>query len=130
MITFHLDGRSGVPPYLQIVQQVRHALRVGLVGPGDQLPTLKEAVGSLAVNPNTVAKAYRELELEGLVEGRPGQGTFVRQALPGPSRAELERLRQELAAWLRRAVDLGLERESIFSLVSATLFDSAEEVVA
>ena len=65
MIEFHLDSRSGVSPYLQIVQQVRQALRLGLLREGDQLPTVKEVVGQLAINPNTVLKAYRELEHEG-----------------------------------------------------------------
>ncbi|MFC7592111.1 GntR family transcriptional regulator [Nonomuraea antimicrobica] len=72
MIEFHLDGRSGVSPYLQLVQQVRHALRLGLLREGDQLPTVKEVVARLAINANTVLKAYRELEHEGLVA--PGQG--------------------------------------------------------
>ena len=77
MIDFHLDSRSGVSPYLQIVQQVRHALRLGMLREGDQLPTVKEVVARLAINPNTVLKAYRELEHAGLVAARPGVGTFV-----------------------------------------------------
>src|SRR5947209_5291567 len=96
MIEFVLDGRSGVSPYLQLVQQVRHALRLGLLEPGDQLPTVKDVVGQLAINPNTVLKAYRELERDGLVAARPGVGTFVRRTLAdvslaahGPLRAEL-----------------------------------------
>ncbi|MFD0854965.1 GntR family transcriptional regulator, partial [Actinomadura adrarensis] len=75
MIEFHLDGRSGVSPYLQIVRQVRQALRLGLLREGDQLPTVKEVVARLAINPNTVLKAYRELERDGLVAARPGVGT-------------------------------------------------------
>src|ERR1700754_1512042 len=81
MIEFHLDGRSGVSPYQQIVQQVRNALRLGLLREGDQLPTVKDVVAALAINPNTVLKAYRELEREGLVAARPGAGTFVRRTL-------------------------------------------------
>ncbi len=77
MIEFRLNERSGVPTYLQLVQQVRQAVRLGMLQPGDQLPTVKEVVGMLAINPNTVLKAYRELDHEGLVEGRRGQGTFV-----------------------------------------------------
>ncbi len=77
MIEFHLDARSGVSPYLQIVHQVRQALRLGLLREGDQLPTVKEVVARLAINPNTVLKAYRELEHDGLVAARPGIGTFV-----------------------------------------------------
>ena len=67
MIEFRLETRSGIAPYLQIVQQVKHALRLGMLRSGDQLPTVKEVVGSVAINPNTVLKAYRELEHEGLV---------------------------------------------------------------
>ena len=85
MIEFHLDARSGVPTYLQLVQQVRQAVRLGILRPGDQLPTVKEVVSALAINPNTVLKAYRELDLEGLVEGRRGVGTFVSSELtPSP----------------------------------------------
>ena len=76
MIEFHLDARSGVPTYLQLVQQVRQAVRLGILRPGDQLPTVKEVVGGLAINANTVLKAYRELDHEGLVEGRRGMGTY------------------------------------------------------
>src|SRR5436305_5689295 len=97
-IEFHLDSRSGVSSYLQIVQQVRHALRLGMLEPGDQLPTVKDVVGRLAINPNTVLKAYRELEHAGLVAGRPGVGTFVTATLKegsiaahGPLRRELQR---------------------------------------
>ena len=87
MISFRVDSRSGVPPYLQIVQQVRQALRMGLLGAGDQLPTVREVVAEVAVNPNTVLKAYRDLEREGLVEARVGQGTFVLR-LAGRSAAD------------------------------------------
>ena len=87
MIEFHLDGRSRVSTYMQLVQQVRQALRVGMLEPGDQLPRVREVAESLAINPNTVLKAYRELEHDGLVEGRPGQGTFVLRSLAGPSLA-------------------------------------------
>jgi GntR family transcriptional regulator len=127
---FHLDRRSGVPPYLQLVQQVKHALRVGMLAPGDQLPTVREVVANLAINPNTVAKAYRELELEGFVGGRPGQGTFVLQTLPGPSADTLAALRLDLSRWLQRAVAAGLDDESIVALVTATLRDEAKEKVA
>src|SRR6516225_8223319 len=91
-VAFRLDHGSGVPTYLQLVQQVEQALRLGLLGPGDQLPTVKEMVGSLAINPNTVMKAYRELEHRGLAAGRPGQGTFVRGAPATAGLAELTTL--------------------------------------
>src|SRR5918998_6454602 len=81
VIEFHLDGRSGVAPYMQLIQQVRRALRLGLLAEGDQLPTVKDVVGGLAINPNTVLKAYRELEHQGLVTAKPGVGTFVTRTL-------------------------------------------------
>ena len=85
MIEFHLDGRSGVAPYMQLIHQVRHALRLGLLRQGDQLPKVKDVAAGLAINPNTVLKAYRELEYEGLVAARPGIGTFVTGTLDGLS---------------------------------------------
>src|SRR4029077_16221862 len=82
VIEFHLEVRSGVPTYLQLVQQVRQAIRLGILQPGDQLPTVKEVVRNLTINPNTVLRAYRELDLEGLVEGRRGVGTFIASGRP------------------------------------------------
>jgi GntR family transcriptional regulator len=130
MIEFHLDGRSPVVPYKQLVQQVRQALRVGLLDPGDQLPKVREVAESLAINPNTVLKAYRELEHEGLVEGRPGQGTFVLRSLAGPSLASQAGLRRELEAWLRRARVAGLDQDDIVALVEMTLRGSFQEGIA
>ena len=83
MIEFRIDPRSGVPPYRQLVHQVRQALHLGVLRVGDQLPTVKDVVGQVAINPNTVLKAYRELEHEGLAAGRPGLGTFVTRSLVG-----------------------------------------------
>src|SRR6202795_2505357 len=80
-IEFRLDPTSGVPTYLQLVQQVENALRLGYLKPGDQLPKVREVVADLAINPNTVLKAYRDLEHKGLASGRPGQGTFVKATL-------------------------------------------------
>ncbi len=113
MIVFRLDPRSGIPVYLQVVNQVRHALRLGLLDTGDQLPTVKEVVSQVAINPNTVLKAYRELEMEGLVEGRQGVGTFVVRRPLGPAPATVALLRRGLDKWLRSAVDAGLDAESI-----------------
>src|SRR6202041_1922104 len=100
MVSFRVDGRSGVPPYLQLVQQVRQALRMGVLEVGDQLPTVREVVAAVAVNPNTVLKAYRDLEREGLVEARVGQGTYVRGLPPGPPPGTHSPLRRSLAAWV------------------------------
>ena len=130
MIRFRVDGRSGTPPYLQIVQQVRHALRIGVLSVGDQLPSVREVVAVTAVNPNTVLKAYRDLEREGLVEARAGHGTFVRSRPPGPAPGTHARLGRTLAVWVREARAAGLDDESIESLLRVTLQAGAEEDIA
>ena len=130
MIEFSLDGRSGVSPYLQVVQQVRHALRLGLLREGDQLPTVKDVVARLAINPNTVLKAYRELEHDGLVAARPGIGTFVTRSLTDASLAAHEPLRQDLRRWLARARRAGLDEESIEALFMSTFRAAAHEDIA
>ncbi|GII66597.1 GntR family transcriptional regulator [Sphaerisporangium krabiense] len=130
MIEFHLDGRSGVSPYLQLVQQVRHALRLGLLREGDRLPTVKEVVAHLAINPNTVLKAYRELEHDGLVAARPGLGTFVTRTLTDASFAAHASLRQELRRWLAKARRAGLDDESIEALFTTTFRAAAQEDIA
>ena len=121
MIEFHLDSRSGVSPYLQIVHQVRQALRLGLLLEGDQLPTVKEVVARLAINPNTVLKAYRELDHEGLVEGRRGLGTFVSSELPPRAPGELKDLRAGLRRWIERARAAGLDEENMAALFADTV---------
>ncbi|HEY4161036.1 MAG TPA: GntR family transcriptional regulator [Candidatus Saccharimonadales bacterium] len=121
MITFRLNTHSGVPPYLQIVQQVKQALQVGILQPGDQLPTVKEVVAHVAINPNTVFKAYRELEMLGLAEGRTGSGTFVKQRPVGPSPEVQEALSQDLQGWIAKARRAGLDDESIEALVRVAL---------
>src|ERR671928_804684 len=103
MIRFHLDSRSGVPTYLQLVQQVRQAVRLGVLEPGDQLPTVKEVVGSLAINPNTVLRAYRELDRDGVTEGRRGVGTFVSADVTSLSPTDVRELRAALERWVTRA---------------------------
>jgi GntR family transcriptional regulator len=129
-IEFHLDSRSGVSPYLQIVQQVRRALRLGLLREGDQLPTVKDVVARLAINPNTVLKAYRELEHAGLVGARPGVGTFVTKTLSDPALAAHRPLRLDLQRWLGKARRAGLDDESIEDLFRDTFRSSAELDVA
>ena len=128
MIEFVLDSRSGVSPYLQVVQQVRRALRLGLLVEGDQLPTVKDVVASLAINPNTVLKAYRELEREGLVAARPGIGTFVTRTLTDASLAAHEPLRKDLQRWLAKARLAGLDEESIDALFTSTFRDAQQEI--
>ena len=127
MIEFHLDGRSGVSPYQQVVQQVRNALRLGLLREGDQLPTVKDVVATLAINPNTVLKAYRELEHEGLVQARPGRGTFVTRTLTDNTLAAHGPLRQDLRRWLAKARKAGLDDESIEALFMTTFRSAAQQ---
>lgn len=121
MIVFYLDRGSGVSTYLQLVHQVKHALRLGLLQPGDQLPTAKEVVTQLAINPNTVLKAYRELEREGLAEGRPGQGTFIRRSLGEASASDRAQLSEELSAWVNAARRARLDQEDIEALFASAL---------
>src|ERR1700691_4002915 len=130
MIEFHLDTRSGVAPYLQLVHQVRRALKLGLLREGDQLPTVKEVVARVAINPNTVLKAYRELEHDGLVAARPGIGTFVTRTLSDPSLAAHGPLRRSLQRWLAKARRAGLDDESIEALFRESFRASTEEGVA
>lgn len=130
MIEFHLDARSGVAPYQQIVQQVKQAMLLGLLQQGEQLPTVREVVARLAINPNTVLKAYRELEHEGLIASKPGQGTFVVRVLAGATPATLAALRRGLDQWLHNAYAAGLERESILALFTSTFQEIQREDTA
>jgi GntR family transcriptional regulator len=130
VIEFHLNARSGVAPYLQLIHQVRQALRLGLLREGDRLPTVKDVVARLAINPNTVLKAYRELEYEGLVAARPGIGTFVTGTLGDGSLAAHGPLRRDLQRWLAKARHAGLDDESIEALFVSTLRSATEEDIA
>jgi GntR family transcriptional regulator len=125
-IEFRLDAASGVPTYLQLVQQVEHALRLGYLKPGDQLPKVRDVVASLAINPNTVLKAYRELETKGLAAGRPGQGTFVQATLSQVALPELAALRRSLLGWLATADAAGLDEDGIAALFTNTVRDFRE----
>ncbi|MBC3843012.1 GntR family transcriptional regulator [Streptacidiphilus sp. 4-A2] len=121
MIEYRIDRRSGVATYQQIVQQTKQALRLGLLQPGDKLPTAREVVEATAINPNTVLKAYRELDREGLVEPRPGLGTFVSRSLARAGAGADGPLRAELDAWVSRAAEAGLEREDVAALMASVL---------
>src|SRR6201981_2498766 len=125
-IEFRLDAGSGVPTYLQLVQQVEHALRLGYLKPGDQLPKVRDVVASLAINPNTVLKAYRELEVKGLAAGRPGQGTFIQATLSQVALPELTTLRRSLSRWLTAADQAGLDENGIVALFTSALRDFYE----
>ncbi|WP_406199290.1 GntR family transcriptional regulator [Kitasatospora sp. NBC_01560] len=121
IVDYLIDRRGGLSPYLQIIEQTKRALRLGVLRPGDQLPTAREVVEATAINPNTVLKAYRELEREGLVESRRGVGTFVRKSLAKPQTVESSALHADLAGWIARARDAGLEREDVTALVDTAL---------
>jgi GntR family transcriptional regulator len=130
MIEFHLNASSGVPTYVQLVQQVHQALQLGMLEPGDQLPTAQQVVSSLAINPNTVLKAYRDLEREGLVRARPGLGTFIVGRLPRTDPAAQTRFRRSMATWLRSAREAGLSAEEIEAIYRTALRDCFTEGVA
>ncbi len=125
-IEFRLDTASGVPTYLQLVHQVEHALRLGYLTPGDQLPKVRDVVASLAINPNTVLKAYRELETKGLTAGRPGQGTFIQATLNQVALPELTALHRSLLRWLTAADGAGLDEDGIVALFASALRDFYE----
>jgi GntR family transcriptional regulator len=127
VIEFHLDTRSGVAPYLQLIQQVRQALRLGLLREGDRLPTVKDVSGGLAINPNTVLKAYRELEYEGLAAARPGIGTFITTTLSDESIAAHQELTEEILPWLSKARAAGLDDESIDAVFQRALRSAVQE---
>lgn len=127
MIEFHLDAHSGIAPYQQIVGQVRQALLLGLLAEGDKLPTVKEVVAAVAINPNTVSKAYRELEHLGLAAAKPGVGTFITRSLGHASLAEHGPLQDELRGWLAKARAAGLTEPGIEALIATTLRERPEE---
>src|ERR1700735_1116901 len=140
-MSFQLNPGSGVPAYLQLAQQVKQAIRMGILDVGDKLPTVKEVVAEVAVNPNTVMKAYWQLEHEGLVEGRQGVGTFVASRPAGPPPAiqhrparapcppppTRHRLPRNRERWVQAAREAGLDDDGIESMVRATLARSRSE---
>jgi GntR family transcriptional regulator len=129
-VTFQLNQTSGVPAYLQIVQQVEQALRMGMLRPGDQLPTVKQVVAEVAINPNTVAKAYRELEHAGLVEGRQGVGTFVLRRPQGPPPEDQARLARALRRWVETARVAGLDNQGMEAMLRSIVRSASDRGVA
>ena len=127
MIEFHLDPHSGLAPYLQIVRQVRQALLLGLLSQGDQLPTVKDVVAKVAINPNTVSKAYRELEHLGVAAAKPGVGTFITQSLGQASLADHGPLQAALRDWLEGARAAGLTEPGIEAMFHNTFSENSEE---
>ena len=130
MIEFQLDGGSGVATYLQLVQQVHQAMQLGLLKPGDQLPTAQQVVARLAINPNTVLKAYRDLEREGLVRPRPGLGTFIVGTLPRTDPAAQARFLASMTEWLRSARAAGLGPDDVEAIYRTAVRDMFAEGVA
>ncbi|GGR06095.1 GntR family transcriptional regulator [Streptomyces aurantiogriseus] len=118
---YRIDRRSGVTAYMQIVQQTKQAMRLGVLVPGSRLPTAREVVATTAINPNTVHKAYRELEHEGLVESRRGAGTFVVRSLSRPETASSSSLSGGLREWLQDAHAAGLDRDDVTALFTALI---------
>lgn len=125
-LQFRLDRKSGVPAYRQVVDQVRQALRLGILRPGDQLPTVREVVKQIAINPNTVHRAYRDLEAQGLTEGRPGSGTYIRRSLSKVPQ-EQPQLQRQLEKWMHAARAAGLGDEAIAALVAEATETSKKE---
>jgi GntR family transcriptional regulator len=130
VIEFQIQTASAVAPYRQLVSQVRQALRLGVLDVGDQLPTVKETAAMVAINPNTVTKAYRELEIEGLVEGRPGVGTFVVRSLVDGSLVAHKALQRDLTRWVAKAREAGLDDDSIAAVFESTLYQQHDKGVA
>jgi len=129
MFRFRLDGSSGVPPYLQLVHQVRQSLLLGYLREGDRLPTVKDVASDLVINPNTVVKAYRQLEHEGLAGGRPGQGTFITASSFAVEPESNQALRASLEEWLRTAEEAGMSEEAVTALIAVARHDMRKEKV-
>ena len=130
MIEFQLDETSGVATYLQLVQQVQQALRMGMLEPGDHLPTAQQVVAKLAINPNTVHKAYRELERAGLARARPGLGTFITRSPSGTDAATQAGFLASMTDWLRSARSAGLSPDDIEAIYRTAFRDCFAEGVA
>lgn len=117
-----VDPRSGVPIYLQIIEQIKRSVALGVLLAGEQLPTVKQLAIDLTVNPNTVARAYRELEREQVIETAPGRGSFVRaNGIAESPKVASEIGSHALDVALREAKSVGLEREEVRKLFEAAL---------
>jgi len=115
-VEFRIDTKSGVPFYRQIIEQVKFAIARGVLGPGDQLPTVRQLSVDLSINPNTVIRAYREMEIEGILETHQGSGTFVGENPPQVDQVERRRmLDQIITELLARASSYGLSLEEVLA---------------
>jgi GntR family transcriptional regulator len=118
-MTFQLDTKSGVPIYRQIIEQVKYAIARGELEPGDRLPTVRQLAVDLSINPNTVVRAYRELEIAGVLDTQQGSGTFVGKERPAIDALEKQRmLDQILTELLARAASYGFTPEDILDGLS------------
>jgi GntR family transcriptional regulator len=113
-IWLHVNIRSGVPIYVQLIEQIQHALEVGTLSPGDSLPSVRELASELSIAPNTIAKAYNELQRMGLIESRAGKGTIVLGEVEETVRArQQEALIERLQAVVHDASKLGMSAETL-----------------
>ena len=127
-IWLDVDARSGVPLYVQIVQQIKHAIEVGALQPGEQLPTVRQLSGDLTIAPNTIVKAYNELQAMNLIESRAGVGTIVTANLNGSLRKErTEALFERLRAVVRDAASLGIEADELAARLQEEINKSYEQ---
>jgi GntR family transcriptional regulator len=127
MILFRSNPASGVPVYLQLIEQVKHAVDVGTLRPGDQLPAIRRVAEDLVINPNTVAKAYRDLERDGVIELKQGTGAFVAENGRAGRVARVTGARPVLKAAMDQLAAAGLTLDEIRRLVEAELLRLAEK---
>lgn len=122
-IVMSVDPRSGVPIYLQLIEQIKRSVALGVLERGEQLPTVKQLALDLTINPNTVARVYRELERDGIIETAPGRGSFVRGdgAAANAKAAGSDVARETLEAAVREAKSLGLSRDQVTTLLEAAV---------
>lgn len=122
-VVLTIDPRSGVPIYLQVIEQVKRSVAVGVLGAGEQLPTVKQLALDLTINPNTVAKAYRELERDGVIETSPGRGSFIKTngMAETTKAAATDVARDALTSAVREAKSVGLSAEEIRNLANAAI---------
>jgi GntR family transcriptional regulator len=117
---FRVNQSSGVPLYVQLMDQVKHAIEMGAIRPGEQLPTIRKVAEDLVMNPNTVARAYRELEHAGIIEVKHGAGAFVSQSATGPTKV-LRKAQAVVQTAVERLASSGLTDEEIRRLVESEL---------
>ncbi|HEY1728820.1 MAG TPA: GntR family transcriptional regulator [Candidatus Baltobacteraceae bacterium] len=118
---FTVDPRSGVPIYLQLIEQVKRGVALGTLASGEQLPTVKALALELTVNPNTVARAYRDLERDGVIETSPGRGSFVRNNGPASSEIRTDVAEPAVDNAIRTAKGLGLDSNEVRRLFERAL---------